>query len=136
MSEKLKPLKIIHIGLCLGVALAYFFIGDLMHLELDQVSFDTSSLAYLLIPVVAFYISKFLYKQLLSNVDRKAEPGAQVSAYQTACIVRWAVLEGAAFLILFLKAEFILFGVLLILYMAFLRPSEAAMERDIQLFGN
>lgn len=136
MKEKFQPIKIIHIGLCLGVALAYFFVGDLMDLDIGQVTFDKSSLIYLLIPIAAFYLSKLLYKQLLSNIDRSLEPEAQLPAYQTASLIRWAVLEGAAFIILFMKKEFILFGILLILYMAFLRPTEDGMKRDIQLYGN
>ncbi len=40
-----------------------------------------------------------------------------MAIYQTAAIVRWAILEGAAFIILILKEDFILFGILIVLYL-------------------
>lgn len=45
--------------------------------------------------------------------------------------MRWAILEGAAFLILFLKPDFVLFGLLIIIYLIFLRPTEERVNNDL-----
>lgn len=50
-------------------------------------------------------------------------------------MVRWAILEGAAFMILFAVPELNLVGILLLVYMVFLRPSEEGMKRDFQAVG-
>ncbi|PBJ06831.1 hypothetical protein BSF42_40060 [Flavobacterium sp. ACN6] len=39
--------------------------------------------------------------------------------------------KGAAFLILLLKPDFILFGILVIIYLIFLRPTEERINNDL-----
>ncbi len=131
MKEKLKPLQLIHIALCSGVLLAYFVLGDL--LSLNFVTFpklEGSSFVYLIIPLSAIFLGNMLFKSQLKNVDKKLKLEEKIGPYQTASILRLAILEGAAFLILFLKKEFLLIGLFLIGYMAFLRPSEERMKGD------
>jgi len=54
--------------------------------------------------------------------------------YQTASIIRWTILEGAAFLMLLIYSEFLLFGILLIIYLALLIHTEAKIKRDLKQF--
>lgn len=136
MKDKFTPIKIIHFALCTGVGLGYFILGEVYQLDfLHFPKIDTTSLIYLTIPVSAVYAGNFMYKNILNKVDPKLPKESRIGTYQTAVIVRLAILEGAAFAILFLKKELLLFGVLLIAYMAFLRPSEDAMKRDFNLAG-
>ena len=53
--------------------------------------------------------------------------------YQTASIVRWAILEGGAFLILFLKPELAIFGLLLILYLFLVKPTKEKIEAELDI---
>ena len=92
---------------------------------------NTEATIYLLIPVAAIIVGNFLYKAQLKNANPKESPEKNFAIYQTASILRWAILEGAAFVILFLKKDMIIIGVLLILYMAFLRPSEESLKKDL-----
>ena len=46
--------------------------------------------------------------------------------------MRWAILEGGAFLILFMKPDLLIFGIVLILYLVVLRPTEQKIVSDFQ----
>ena len=137
MKEKLKPIKTIHIALCIGITLAYFIVGGLQSLDFIKIpKIDSSTFIFLLIPVSAIFLGNFLYKQQLRNIDGSLAIEKKIGIYQTASLIRWAIIEGAAFFILFTKKEFILIGLFLILYLLVLRPSEEGMKRDFSSFGN
>jgi hypothetical protein len=131
MTDKIKTLQIIHLAVCAGTAIAYFIIGDLSIEKLQIPAINSSSVIYLAIPVFAFILSTYLFKSQLKQIDPKLKIEEKLPVYQTASIMRWAVLEGAAFLILILKPDFILFGILLIIYLAFLRPTEERINNDL-----
>ncbi|MBE8725916.1 MFS transporter [Flavobacterium hungaricum] len=132
MTEKIKTLQIIHLAICAGTILVYYFIGDLTVETLKKIpTIDSSSIVYALIPVLAFVFSSFLFKSQLKQIDPKLKLEDKLPIYQAASIMRWAVLEGAAFLLLFLKPDFILFGILIIIYLIFLRPTEERITNDL-----
>ena len=68
----------------------------------------------------------------MRKVDKTLKNEEKIGTYQTASLIRWAIVEGAAFFILFYKSELILIGLLLIIYMLFLRPSEYKMIEDFK----
>ena len=76
-----------------------------------------------------------MFKTQLKAADETLKPEDNMAVYQTASIVRWAILEGAAFLILFLNKDFVLFGILIILYMALLHPTESKINSDLKYRG-
>jgi hypothetical protein len=122
MNQKIKTLKIIHLALVAGVTLAYFLIGDfknILNLEIDD-----SSLIYSFIPAIAYVLSNFIFKKVLNNIKKDTSDNEKFIIYQNASIYKWAVLEVACFSILFLKPDFILFGVILLFYMILLAPKE------------
>ncbi len=136
MKEKLKPIKTIHSGLTLGIAVAYFILGDLQTLEFLKIpKIETSTFIYLLIPIAAIFLGNILYKQQLKNIANNLTLEEKIGTYQTASLIRWAMLEGAAFFILFAKKEFVLIGLFLIFYLVFLKPSEEGMKRDFEMAG-
>lgn len=131
MEEKLKAVKTIHIALILGLVLAYFFAGNLLNFDFFQIpEIESSTYPFLLIPVAAIFLGNFLYKQQLKNADKRLPLEDKIGVYQTASLIRWAVVEGAAFVILFVKPELIVIGLLLIVYLVFLKPSKEGMKRD------
>jgi len=122
MNQKIKTLKIIHLALVAGVTFAYFLIGDfknILNLEIDN-----SSLIYSFIPAAAYVLSNFIFNNVLKNIKEDNSDDEKFAIYQNASIFKWAVLEVACFLILFLKPDFILFGVILLFYMILLAPKE------------
>ena len=131
MTEKIKALQIIHLAICAGTIIAYYIIGDLSLEKLNIPAIDSNSVLYLAIPILAFVLSSILFKAQLKQIDPKLKLEDKLPVYQTASIMRWAVLEGAAFLILLIKPEFILFGILLIAYLLYLRPTEERITNDL-----
>jgi hypothetical protein len=132
MTEKIKTLKTIHLAICAGVIITYFMLGDFSNKTLKIPTLDSSSIIYAAIPFLAILLSNFLFKSFLKKTDQNLSLEEKLPTYQTACVIRWGILEGAAFILLFLKPEFILFGVLLIAYLIFLRPTEDKITSDLQ----
>jgi hypothetical protein len=124
MNEKIKVLQIIHLGICAGTIVAYLFVGDFSVEILNVPSIDSSDLIYFAIPILALFLSNFLFKSQLKQVDPKLKPEDNLPIYQTASIIRWSVLEAAVLLILFLKPELLVLGILMIIYLVSLRPTE------------
>ncbi|WP_159018755.1 MFS transporter [Algibacter sp. L3A6] len=131
MEEKLKVTKMINIALCSGLVMAYIFIGDVTSISFNMPALSQSNIIYVLIPITAYIFSNFMFKTQLKAADKTLKPEANMAVYQTASIVRWAILEGAAFLILFLNKDFILFGILIILYLALIHPTEDRVKTDL-----
>ncbi|MFB9079138.1 MFS transporter [Flavobacterium procerum] len=133
MTEKIKTLRIIHLAVCAGVLLIYFMVGNISIEHLKKIpAIDSSSVVYVFIPILAVVLGNFLFKSQLKQIDKKKSIESQLPIYQSASIMRWAVLEGAAFLILFLKPDFVLFGFLIIIYIIVLRPTEERIKNDLQ----
>ena len=135
MEQQLKVFKIIHLALIAGLILSYYFLGDLGNLtELTFPTVNSENYIYLFIPIAAFIVSNLLFKHFVSKIDNNLSVQQKLVSYQTASIIRWAILEGAAFLILLIYPEFLLFGILLIVYLALLIPTEARIKRDLNQF--
>ncbi len=56
--------------------------------------------------MLAFFLSNLLFKNLIGKIDSKLTLEEKIVPYQSASIVRWVILEGSAFMILFLKPDF------------------------------
>lgn len=131
MNEKIKTLQIIHFAVCAGTIMAYFFVGEISLEKLKIPAVSTLSITYTLIPILAYIISTFLFRSQIKQIDPKLKLEDKLPLYQAASIMRWAILEGAAFILLFLKPDYILFGILIIVYLIFLRPTEERIKNDL-----
>ena len=135
MNEKIKPLQIIHLGICAGTILVYciitYFSGGFPVLS----TISPDSIIYILIPVVSVFLSHFMYKTLLKKIEPEMTEEEQFSSYQSANIIRWGILEAGALAILFLRPDIIIFGLILILFMIIARPTAEKMSIDIQRFS-
>jgi hypothetical protein len=137
MKEKFKIIKTMRLFLVSGVTITYFLIGDLESMNfLEYKEIDSSNFIYIVVPIIAIILGNYLYKDQLKNVDKRLKLEEKIGTYQTASLIRWATIEGAAFFVLFYNTEFVLIGMLLILYMLFLKPSEQKMKLDFQKFEN
>ena len=131
MDEKIKTLQIIHFALCAGLIVAYFVVGEISVEKLKKIpTIDSSSIVFAIIPLLAFILSSLLFKSQLKQVDPKLKLEDKLPFYQTASIMRWAILEVAAFILLILKPDFLIFGILIIIYLIFLRPTEEKIIND------
>ena len=133
MTEKFKIIKMTHLGICAGIIIFYFIFGDLYTLgNLKILTINSSSIIYIFIPISAFFLSNFLYKSQIKNIDSKLKLEEKIPSYLTATIIRLAILEVSAILILLLKPDFLIFGILIILYIIYLRPNENQFRRDFE----
>jgi hypothetical protein len=131
MNEKFRTLKIIHLAICAGTAIAYLTIGKLS-MDAFKINIGSSEMVYAAIPVLAIVLGNMLFKLQLKKADPTLKPEDNLGIYQTASLVRWAILEGSAFLILFTKPDLLVLGILIILYQAYFIPPEEKMTSDLQ----
>ena len=134
MKEQLKTIQIIHLVLTLGVTLAYFLLAEITSIdELFILPEINNSTIYIgIIPIASYIFSNILFKRSISKIDKKLKIETNLGAYQTASLIRWAILEGAAFFIIISNPDFILFGAVLIIYLALLRPTENGIINDLK----
>nr|BFF36505.1 hypothetical protein BACT7_13670 [Tenacibaculum mesophilum] len=131
MNQKIKTLKIIHLALIAGITLAFTFLGNFKTM-FDMV-IDDSSLFYAFIPAIAYVSSNFIFKNMLRNIQKDASNEEKLAIYQSASIARWAIIEGACFLILILKPDFLLLGVILLIYLILLAPKKAQIFQTLEI---
>ncbi|WP_375241789.1 MFS transporter [Lacinutrix sp.] len=133
MKDQLKALKIIHLALSASVVSAYIFMTNLESIKtIFNVSIDsTEDYIFILLPIAAFIIGNFIFKFMLKSVDKKTSEASVFNSFQTASIARWAVLEGTAFIVLFMKPEFIISGIVIIIYLFLLMPTEEKFKKEI-----
>lgn len=135
MTQKLKTMKIIHLAICAGVCVAYFILGDFSNLnELALPEINAESSITLIIPVAAYLLSLIMYKTNLKKDEPSATLDQKIQLYQTSSIIRYAILEAAAFYLLIVQPEFRLLGIPLIVYMFFLHPTEDRFRRDLDYY--
>jgi hypothetical protein len=131
MEEKVKTLQTIHLAICVGVAIAYYFIGNINTEILNTKILSLENIPYILIPIGAIIVSKSLFKTQLKQIDKELTIEENLPIYQTASILQWAIIEGAAFAILFLKPDCIIIGIITILYLVNLRPTESSVNEEM-----
>ena len=132
MEQKLKVLRIIHLAFIGQALFMYFIFGEVDKLEfLDFKNVEGPAYLMLFVPIAAVFASDFLYKQMLKKVERNSTDDQKIQHYMVACILRWALVEGPVFFLLFME-DFILVGLMLIGYLAFIGPSKDKMEQDIE----
>ncbi len=130
IRSNFKTLKIIHLALCAGVLMAYIFAGDLLR-KLSNIAMGAEQFTYAVIPIAAGVLSHFMYKKLLENIDPGQSTAEKLALYQRANLVRWAILEAAAFIFLMVLPDYLFLGVPIILYMASLMPNEEKYNAEI-----
>ncbi len=124
MEDKFKTIKMIHFAIITGVSLAYVFASEIHSFsDFELPEFNSSNLVYFVLPLLAIFISNFLYRKSLQNLVIEDSIDQKIAVFQKASLIRWAVIEGVAFLLLFLKPDFVVFGVLLIFYLILIRPT-------------
>ncbi|GAB5399780.1 MAG: hypothetical protein Aureis2KO_13650 [Aureisphaera sp.] len=132
MKEKLRVIQLIHLALCAGAILAYIMLGGMDALTNFKLpTIDSPSILYVLVPFAAYILSNFLFRHQLKKLDRSLDIEENFTAYQTASIVRWAILEGTAFYLLTAQKDLIIFGIPILLYLILIRPTLDKMKMDL-----
>jgi len=95
MKEKFRILATIYAFLLGGMILAIVFAGNVDYNDLLNIS--ESQYLYLAIPFVAIAGSEFLYRNKMKEIKSNSTENGKTGLYQTASLMRWAVLEAATF---------------------------------------
>ena len=100
----------------------------------------TDNLTYLLMPVVVIFYaaSHFLYRHMISRIDKTKELKKKMPGYLAALLTRSACLELpglAAAVVMFMTAKLYLMAIPLFTFVVFylMRPTPATIAEDLQL---
>lgn len=94
MKEKFRVFIIIYAALLSGIIVMAFLTGAIDFEKIFRLSEE--ELPYLFIPVAAIILSELLYRNTMKQLDSKTDEDSRAGVYQTASLIRWAILEGAA----------------------------------------
>jgi len=139
----LKSISIIHLALLAGQVI--FCI--VAYAQSERIYFgihNMDSVFMYIVPLVAvggFMIGYLTFKKQLIDIRNKKSLGEKIIAYQTALIIRYALLEGPSLLAIVIYLQYgnlFFLGVagLLMLYFLFLRPTMEKVENDLDLNFN
>ena len=134
MEDKIKILKIIHFAIVLGVVFASVFAGEIYSLSnLSVPDFNTTNLIYFAIPFLAVFLSNFLFRKSIQTISSANSIAKKMAIYQFASIIRWAIIEATIFLLIFGFPDFKVLGVLLILYLILIRPTNQSVYSELNI---
>lgn len=138
----IKTLPIIHAALIIGQVL---FAAITLFITLSKPAASRSAqpddVFMILVPVMAagsVVLGQFMFKKLLAVAQQQATIQGKMARYQSAFIVRMALLEGASLfgiVVYLLTANPLFIGIsgLLVIYGIWLRPTRQKTEDDLQL---
>src|SRR5699024_2443353 len=135
MNDQVKTLRIIHVAMGAGTTVFCIIIGIISDSVLGIPKINSSSILWFTIPIIAFFLSNFLFKSKMKKVKKEKDWDRKLMAYQNASLIRWAILEGAALIIPLLNPEFLMLSILIIIYLIFLHPTENRINIVLQVFG-
>ena len=124
------------IGLVIFAGFTYFQNGGF------EVTTDQNDIFIYCIPVfgmLGYFGSKWVYQNLLQNIPKEEALPKKLERYQKANIIKYALVEGPAFLALVLyyidgKALYLVIGLSLLTYLLFQRPSLDKLKRELPMY--
>lgn len=134
----LKTISIIHLALIAGQIM---FAAVTFMITNKTTTGQRDNVFIYVVPIMAFTglaVSNILFKTLVNKIDGQSPLKTKLAAYQSALIVRFALLEGPS---LFAIVSFMLTGNLIFLgisgaiiaYFIYLRPTKQKIEDDLNL---
>ena len=141
-SGFIKTLSILHIGLLAGPILIgsiFYFLTEETHFSFN----DTDDIFFIVVPVLALsglFLSDFIFRQLIKNIPSEDKLRQKLARYQSASIIKYALLEGPAILsaVAFFNTQnlaYLLIAGILVFYLAMQHPNKDKIERNLNLRG-
>ena len=138
-SESLKTLSIIHLALVGGILA--FGIFKFINNGTFVANADPKDVFIYVIPVVAafgYFMSQFMFKKQLLAIDRTDTLTLKLAKYQAASIVKYAFIEGPAFLAIIAygfngNALFLVIAIFLVVYLFMQKPNQKKFMEDVPL---
>lgn len=136
MNEKFKTLKFIHLAICGGAAMAMLTAADISVEKLQIPDLSGTNILFLVLPFAAVIGGNFIFRSQLKKISKTSNVDENLAIYQTASIMRWAILEGVIFVCIFAKPEFAIFGIALLAWLAYLHPTDSRIANDLEITNN
>jgi Na+/glutamate symporter len=146
-KNALKTITIIHAALLAGqllfLVMTFVVITKPIGLDFANSNHDPQFYVALILGVVCLNVGTMIFKQQINRFNTEADQkratlSEKMRAYQSALIVRYALLEGPSLfcIISFLTSGnlfYLIISGLLIIFMLMLRPTVQTAERNLQL---
>ncbi|TKC04897.1 hypothetical protein [Pedobacter frigoris] len=135
-------MQIMHIAFCIAVfnfaLVAFFLVKDSIHLNLRLEQPTPLFPIFPIIAVLAVFIGSFLFKKQLNGVTDIPSADDKIAKYQTAFLIRSAILEGAALMntVAFLMTSnsvFLLAAAFPFLFLLISRPAKQQIIDELNL---
>lgn len=135
----LKTLTIIHTALCAGLILfavfAYYQNDDF------TARMDPQAIFIYLVPIVAvagYFLSQVLFKKQIQAISSEEQLSAKLGKYQSASLIKYALLEGPGFLALIAyfwsgNALYLVIAIALVAYLFVQRPTAEKIKKGLPL---
>ncbi|MEC7265155.1 MAG: hypothetical protein VXW38_15555 [Bacteroidota bacterium] len=138
----LKIMSFLH----LGITATPIILGILFYTQSQgaQMNFDTSGDMFMaIVPVVAIgsiFLGDLIFKKMLGSLPKGSSLRDKLAKFQTASIIKFALLEGAALfaIVIFSNTQnltYLIIGAFLIFYLLLQRPTKDKIERILDLRG-
>jgi hypothetical protein len=136
----LKTLTIIHYALVSGPLLTGIIFYLNTELNTNGTVDDIFVYIFPLIALGGIFAGNFIFKKLLSNIKKNENLQHKLAGYQTASLVKFALLEGPAFLNIIWFSQtgnllYLTIGMVLVLFLFMQRPTKIKVESDLELIG-
>ena len=102
VQRYIQTLKLIHVSLVVGLAI--FSVFAFMQNKDFNADINTNSTLLYIVPIAAligYFGSQLFFRKMLSNVQTSDSLQPKLNKYQTASIIKYALIEGPAFIALF-----------------------------------
>lgn len=91
-----------------------------------------------LLAVAGYFASQFLFKKLLSGIEKEDELQAKLVKYQAASLIKYALIEGPAFVALFAyygngNALHLVIAIALMVYQFAQKPTATKLTKELPL---
>jgi len=94
MKAKFRTFIIIYAALLSGIILMAVITKAINFETIFQLSEE--ELPWLFLPLAAILLSEFLYRNTIKQMPTQTDEDGRFGVFQSASIIRWAILEGAA----------------------------------------
>ncbi|SHG84992.1 hypothetical protein [Flagellimonas flava] len=141
-NKFIKTLTIIHLALMTGPILFGFVAYSQAKDAILDYS-DSEQIFLIVVPILALsgiFMGNLLFNQILRSSSKESGLQGKLARFQIASILRYALIEGPAFLgvVVFFITEnltYLYIAAVLILYLYLLRPTKDKIERGLKLRG-
>ena len=138
----LKILSFLHLGILatpLILALFFYFQIQEAHLSFS----DSEDMFLAIVPIIAMagiFLADFLFRKMAKSIPTNMGLKDKLARFQTACIVSYALLEGAALfsIVIFYNTQnfaYLFIGLFLLFYLYLKRPTKDKVEDLLNLQG-